>query len=85
MPFLTMHSVLKLVSIPEKSWMVMFCFVHETPISVTKFGLCGLQATQFGKQEQRWGTIGNKIGFAEQKEAGTEQAGPWRKGSEHGC
>lgn len=54
--------------------MGMFCFLHETPISVMKYGLHGLQATRFGKQEQRWGTIGNKIGFAEQKQALNEQA-----------
>lgn len=84
MPFLTMHNVPKLVSIPEKSWMGMFCFLHETPISVMKFGLYRLQATHFGKQEQRWGTLGNKIGFAEQKQALNKQA-PGRKGSEHGC
>lgn len=61
MPFLMMHNVLKPVSVPEKSWMGMFCFLHETPISIMKFGLYGLQTTHFGKQEQRWELLGIKL------------------------
>lgn len=62
MPFLTVHSTLKLVSSSGKSWMRMFSSPHQTPISVTQLGFMGCKQHILANMTRDGELLGRNVG-----------------------